>query len=94
VIGRFVSLTIVLFITAGCALAWGTSYKVELENSSSITINYDPSLTNITEVQNVAKVHCAEFHSDAISQGSEDRMWGLRNTSFLCKPRIELRRED
>ena len=91
---RVVTFMAVALAVAGCAGVWGNSYKVELKSLSSITITYDPGLTNISEIRNVAQVHCAEFHADATSQGSQDSTWGFRNTSFICKPRVELRRED
>jgi hypothetical protein len=72
---------------SSCAAVWGHAYKVEFVSSSSITINMDPSLTNVGEVQNVAQAHCAQYGKDAIPQGSQTSPWGLESVSFLCRPR-------
>jgi hypothetical protein len=53
----------------------------------SITINFDPALTSMGEVQSIAERHCDEFGEDALPSTSVDSPWGLRNTSFVCKPR-------
>jgi hypothetical protein len=84
---RWAPLGMAVVILSGCVAVWGKPYRVEFESSSSITINFDPSLTNMGEVQNVAQAHCAQFGKDAIPQGSQDSAWGLRNMSFLCKKR-------
>jgi hypothetical protein len=76
-----------IFAVIGCVAVWGKPYKVEFASSSSITINFDPSLTNMGEVQNVAQAHCDQFGKDAIPQASQGSMWALRTMSFLCKKR-------
>ena len=78
---------IIAIVLTGCAAVWGKPYKVDFASSSSITINFDPSLTNMGEVQNAAQEHCAQFGKDAIPQASQDSVLGLRNMSFLCKKR-------
>jgi hypothetical protein len=76
-----------LTVLGGCALAWGQPYKVEFASSSSITINFDPSLTSIGEVQHVAQAHCDKFGKDAVPQVSQDSPWEMRSTSFVCQTR-------
>jgi hypothetical protein len=74
----------------GCAAVWGLSYNVEFASSSPITINFDPGLTNMGEVQNIAQAHCDKFDKfgkDAVPQGGETGPWGLRNMSFRCEHR-------
>jgi hypothetical protein len=71
----------------GCAVAWGQDHKIEFASSSSITINYDPSLTNMGEVQNVAQEHCSKYKKDAVPQGNSTSPWGMTNISFLCVKR-------
>jgi hypothetical protein len=80
-------MAITVLAVMGCVAVWGEPYKVEFASSSSITINFDPSLSNMGEVQNVAQAHCDQFGKDAIPQTSQDSMWGLRNMSFFCKKR-------
>lgn len=81
------ALILAVVLLGGCAAVWGQPYKVEFASSSSITINFDPSLTNIGEVQNVAQTHCDKFGKDAVPQGGETSPWGLRNVSFRCEHR-------
>jgi hypothetical protein len=70
---------------AGCA--GSQPYKTEFASSSSVTINYNPDLTNMGDVQNVAQVQCDKYGKDAIQQSSMDSAWGLRNASFACTKR-------
>jgi hypothetical protein len=84
---RCIIMAVTSFAVIGCVAVWGQPYKVEFASSSSITINFDPSLTNMGEVQNVAQAHCNKFGKDAIPQTSQDSVWALRNISFLCKKR-------
>lgn len=84
---RVASLTTLAFSLAGCVAVWGENYKVEFASPTSITINFDPGLTNMGEVQHVAQQHCAQFGKDAVPGMSQDTMWKLRTTSFDCKPR-------
>jgi hypothetical protein len=55
-----------LLALTGCAVVWGQPYKVEFVSSSSITINFDPALTSMGEVQSVAQRHCDGFGKDAL----------------------------
>lgn len=71
----------------GCAAVWGSPYKVEFASPSSITINFDPGLTNMGEIQNVAEQHCQQYGKDALPQDKDASPWGLRTISFLCQPR-------
>lgn len=73
---------------SGCALAWQDTHKVEFASNSSITIQYDPALTNFGAIQTVAQKHCASFNRDAIPQGSKNEYGGTESASFLCRPRI------
>lgn len=68
----------------GCAVAWGKAYKVEFASPSSITINFDPSLTNMGRVQGVAQEHCAKYGKNAVPGEHQNSHWGLRTTSFVC----------
>jgi hypothetical protein len=71
-------------LLSACALAWGQSYHVEFASSSSITINYDPGLTNMGEIQNVAQENCDKYGKDAIPQSKSNSPWGLSTMSFVC----------
>ena len=72
---------------SGCAAAWGEPYHVDFQSPSSITINFDPGLASIGDVQSVAQAHCTQYGKDAVPQLSQDSMWGLRSTSFRCVSR-------
>jgi uncharacterized protein involved in exopolysaccharide biosynthesis len=72
---------------AGCIAAWGSSYKVEFESSSMITIDFDPSATTMGNIQGVAQQHCDKYGKDAIPQSSDTSYWGIRSASFLCQSR-------
>lgn len=72
---------------SGCALAWQDTNKVEFASASSITIQYDPSLTNFGAIQNVAQKHCAGFNKDAVPQGNKMEFGGTETAMFLCKAR-------
>lgn len=84
---RLVSLALIGSTLSACVAVWGEPYKVEFASPSSITINFDPALTNMGEVQHVAQTHCAQFGKDAVPEVSQDTMWELRTTSYACKPR-------
>lgn len=84
---RWAAIALAGIALTACAAAWGKPYKVEFSSPSSITINFDPGLTNMGEVQNVAQEHCARFGKDAIPQASQNSDWGLRTTSFVCNER-------
>ena len=73
--------------TSGCIAAWGSTYKVQFESSSSITIDFDPSATTMGNVQGVAQQHCEKYGKDAVPQSSDTSAWGIRSASFLCQPR-------
>ena len=75
-------------ITAsGCIAAWGSSYKVEIESASMITIDFDPSATTMGNIQGVAQQHCDKYGKDAIPQSSDTSYWGIRSASFTCQAR-------
>jgi len=82
---QIVIISLAIVTLAGCA--GSQPYKTEFASSSSVTINYNPDLTNLGEVQNVAQVQCDRYGKDAIPQSSVDSAWGLRNTSFACTKR-------
>jgi hypothetical protein len=86
-LSRFASLTTLALGLSGCVAVWGENYKVEFASPTSITINFDPGLTNMGEVQHVAQTHCARYGKDAVPGASQDSMWELRTTSFDCRPR-------
>ena len=69
---------------SGCVLVWGHPYHVEFASSSSITINFDPSLTNMGKIQNVAQEHCDKYGKDALPQARSSDFWGLSTMSFVC----------
>lgn len=81
---KMVAVLMLLLVMTGCAAVWGKPYKVEFQSSSSITINFDPALTNMGEVQNVAQQHCDQYKKDALPQGERTSPWGLTNISFNC----------
>jgi hypothetical protein len=72
---------------SGCIAAWGSSYKVEFESSSMITIDFDPSATTMGNIQGVAQQHCDKYGKDAIPQSSDTSYWGIRSASFMCQAR-------
>jgi hypothetical protein len=82
---RIVIISLAIVNLAGCA--GSLPYKTEFASSSSVTINYNPDLTNLGDVQNVAQVQCDKYGKDAISQSSTDSAWGLRDASFACTKR-------
>ena len=81
----FVIISLALVGLGGCA--GSQPYKTEFASSSWVNINYNPDLTNVGEVQNVAQVQCDKYGKDAITQSSVDSAWGLRNASFACTKR-------
>jgi hypothetical protein len=82
---QIVIISLAIVNLAGCA--GSQPYKTEFVSSSSVTINYNPDLMNLGEVQNVAQVQCDKYGKDAITQSSVDSAWGLRNASFACTKR-------
>jgi hypothetical protein len=84
---RLTVVAIAVAALGGCALAWGKPYKVEFTSPSSITINYDPVVANMGEMQQVAQAHCAQYQRDAIPGTSQMSAWGLTTTSFTCQQR-------
>lgn len=80
---RAMTATLALLGLAGC----GPGYKVEFQNSSSITYWYDPARQSMGSVQNRAQEHCDQFGKDALPQASSgDRFTGI-SMSFICRPR-------
>lgn len=79
--------TMTVGLLAGCAAVWGKPYKVEFQNSSSITISFDPALANMGEVQNVAQAHCDKYRKDAFPGAWQNSPWALRSMSFICRAR-------
>jgi hypothetical protein len=82
-----VVLLAVSITASGCIAAWGSTYKVEFESSSMITIDFDPSATTMGNIQGVAQQHCDKYGKDAIPQSSDTSYWGIRSASFLCQAR-------
>lgn len=79
-----------LISLSGCAMSWGGPYKIEHTNPSSITISYDPSLTNMGEVQNIAQQHCDQYNKDALPGKDMKSPWGYITLSFRCNKRATL----
>ena len=77
------------FFLASCAAVWGKPYKLEFASSSSVTITYDPMLTNMGEVQNAAQAHCETFGKDALPGKDIESPWRLISMSFNCKNRTK-----
>lgn len=75
------------FSLTGCAVVWGKPYKVEFMSESSVNVTYDPALTNMGEVQNVAQAHCAKYGKDAYPGKDMSSPWGLTSLVFRCQPR-------
>ncbi len=71
----------------GCALAWQKAYHVDFSSSSSMTINYDPDLTSVGDLQNVAQEHCSKYNKDALPQAVVPGQLDLRSISFICTKR-------
>ena len=86
---RFISLFVSVLLLSACAAVWGMPYKVVFQSSSSITISYDPMLTNWGEVQNVAQTHCDQYGKDAMPGDATKSDWGLVTKSFNCKKRVK-----
>ena len=76
-----------LVLLSACAAVWGQPYHVEFASSSSITINFDPALTNMGEIQNVAQENCNKYGKDAIPQGRSNSPSASSNMSFVCVKR-------
>ena len=77
-----------LIFLNSCAAVWNAPYKVEFASSSSITINYDPMLTNMGEIQKVAQENCDKYNKDAIPQAESTSPWSLKTMSFACNKRV------
>lgn len=75
---------------SGCAVAWGGPQKIEHTSKSSVTISYDPSLTNMGEVQNIAQKHCDQYNKDALPGKNLNSPWGYVTLSFRCNKRATL----
>ena len=82
---QIVIISLAIANLAGCA--GSQPYKTEFVSSSTVAINYNPDLTNVGEVQNVAQVQCDRYGKDAIAQSSAYGAWGLLNASFACTKR-------
>lgn len=87
---RLTLLMPLLSLTA-CAVVWGQPYKVEFMSESSVNVTYDPALTNMGEVQNVAQTHCAQYGKDAYPGKDMSSPWGLTSLVFRCQARPVLR---
>jgi len=72
---------------AACAVGWGLPYNVEFENSSSVTVRYDPLLASIGEVQSVAQAICDKYGKDAVPLLERSDFAGVTNSSYRCVPR-------
>lgn len=68
-----------------CAAVWGKAHKVEFQSPAGITINYDPVLTNMGEIQHVAQNHCAQYGKNAMPDDQAESPWELRTISFRCE---------
>jgi hypothetical protein len=84
---KLLAIVLLLISGTGCVAVWGAPYKVEFASSSSITINFDPALTNMGEIQNIAQQHCDKYHKDAVPQAKNDSPWALSTMSFMCQRR-------
>jgi hypothetical protein len=78
-----------LLCLSGCAVGWGKPYEVEFENSSTITIQYDPLLTSIGKMQAVAQAYCGQTGRDAVPQSTlvSPLGTGVTNVTFACQDR-------
>jgi hypothetical protein len=74
-----------LAILSGCVMAWGGSYNVESQDSSSILIKYDPAVTNLRNVYRVAEEHCNQFKENAVPQDVTKSAWAITTALFVCK---------
>lgn len=90
---RNVALLLALSL-AGCAPLGGAAYEVKFASSSSVTIAYNPSLTDDDTVQDVAQQTCALYGKDALAQATFHRQPGLFQgppglsyKSFTCQDR-------
>lgn len=86
---RAVLIVLTALAIAGCgnAVGYGKASQTQFASESSVTIEYDPLLTNPGEIQNSAQRHCAQYGKDAIPQGETRGTWGTSSFSFLCRPR-------
>lgn len=61
-----VALCALALALAGCVAVWGSSWHVENENPSGVTIRYDAALINGQAVQGHAGEICAKYQKDAV----------------------------
>ena len=80
------ALCIGILSLTGCVLVWGKAYKVEFSDSTSITMEYDPALTDIGDLQNVAESHCSHYGKDAVPGFAMHGMGvALQDVTFDCR---------
>lgn len=81
-------LALILILTlGGCAAVWGQSYKVQFQNSSQITLLYDPALTSPGHLQGVAQTYCDGYGKDAVMWETQNATFGPKSASYLCVAR-------
>lgn len=82
---RYAFILIPVIALSGCAAVWGQAYKVEVANSSRVIINYDPSLTDVGSLLNVAQKNCSAYGKEAVPDKILPSELGLREAWFRCK---------
>ena len=78
---------ILIMALGGCAAVWGQPYKVQFQNSSQITLLYDPALTSPGHLQGVAQTYCDGYGKEAVTWETQNATFGLRSASYLCVAR-------
>ncbi|MCB8880672.1 hypothetical protein ACELLULO517_10555 [Acidisoma cellulosilytica] len=71
---------------AGCTIGSGPPYRVQTQSASGITILTDPALRNLSQVQQVARSHCASFGKQAVQARVSNNLRGGRAAVyFACR---------
>ena len=83
---RAILASLVLLALGGCGP------KVEFASPASITIGYDPAITRLGKVQQIAQAHCIKQGKNAVPEYSErsnellsTSIGATAHTSFVCR---------
>jgi hypothetical protein len=76
---RAILAALVLLALGGCAP------RVDFASPASITIRYDPGITNLGKVQQIAQAHCIKHGKNAVPEHTQPATYGDASTSFVCR---------
>ena len=74
-------------ILSGCAVKWGASYNVALQNSRSVVIEYDPTFINVPAMLNAAQQACSAYGKDAVLESTSPGLLGIVVNTYRCETR-------